>query len=104
FERRARRFGCESAAPERAPNRPSQLVFRPSLWAMKSDAAHEAMGRELLDTPHAIPAQLPMSDDHRHVVPRVGARHLLAGRETGDFEIRVDRGVFLEVASLEHTE
>src|SRR4029453_16363005 len=103
-ERRARRFGCESAAPKFPPNRPSKFVLRPSFGAMKSDAAHEAMGREQLDAPHAIAARMPMPDDRGHVVPRVGARHLFARRETGDFEIRVDRGVFLKVARLEHTE
>src|SRR5262249_49426181 len=69
LEHSARRFGCESAAPKFAPDRPSKLVLRPSLGTMKPDAAHEATGRELLDTPHAIAAQMPVSDDRGHVVP-----------------------------------
>jgi len=39
-----------------------------------------------------------------HVVPRVGAGHLPARGEPGDFEVGVDRGVLLEVARLEHAE
>src|SRR5262245_31480830 len=102
IERCARRFGCESAAPELAPDRPSELVFRPPLGAMKSDAPHQAMGRELLDTPHAVAAQMPMTDDRRHVLPRVAAGHWFACGEPGHFKVGVNLCVLLEIARFEH--
>jgi len=47
---------------------------------------------------------MPVPDDRGHVIPRVGAGHLLARGEARDFEVGVDGGVLLEVARFEHAE
>jgi VWFA-related protein len=71
---------------------------------MEADPAHEPMASGLEDAPHPEPAQMPVPGDHRQVPPRLHAIEVGPCREARDFRIRVNLGVLLEVADLQHSQ
>src|SRR5262249_12247855 len=67
------------------------------------DSAHEVAGLPLFHGPEAVPAQLPMPDDRRHLSPRLPAFERLAlAQETHHLRVGADPRVLLEVFLAEH--
>src|SRR5262245_20557709 len=80
LERAPRAFGRIALAPRAARERPDALQARPAIGIEEPDAADERAARALLHRPHPVPAQLPVTEEHRHLPPRFQTRERLPSR------------------------
>src|SRR5215467_10657522 len=58
-------------SPVRTSERPRNLGFRPALGIVQTHSTDECAAAELLNHPHAISAQGPMTNEHRELPPCV---------------------------------
>src|ERR1700722_405215 len=73
-DRRPRPFGRQALAPACPIEEPADFDRGPTFGIVQAEPADERARRLLLDGPHAVAPQLPMTQEHGQRAPRVGPR------------------------------
>src|SRR5215510_7785121 len=104
LERAPRALGRVALAPRAAGERPDALETRPAVRIEEPDAADERTARAFLDRPHTVAAQLPVTEEHRHLPPRFPAGERLAGgaEVAHDLGIGGHRRVRVQIGLAKH--
>src|SRR5262249_35155972 len=67
-------FGGITFTPRLPAEDPSELKTWPTCGIEEADSTQQSSGRFLFDRPWAVPFQVPMANDHRHLAPGLPAR------------------------------
>src|SRR5215469_7072017 len=104
-QRRSCGFKRVTATPVGASERPSDFALRPLFGIVKTYATHEGATRDLLNRPHAVAPQCPVSHKHRELTPCVSARQRTTIADIAhDFGVRAECGIVVKVHLRERPE